>query len=275
MREALRTTLILVLVALWHIPVLAAEYQVDFELPASGDGFTESDWMAYGLAGIRHVTAPERASVDSAVAHDGKQSLKVFFPEFSVGPSQGGHQAGILLEPAEQYYLSYWLRFDENFSWGGTDHGGKLPGLAQGDLCSGGQVCDGTNGFTVRYMWREDGAAVLYLYHMDKPHRWGEDFPLLSTDKTPLFFEPGEWIHLVQRVRVNTEDQANGEVQAWINGDEALNLAGLRFVTGDRKVDTFYVSTFHGGNTASWGPLNDSYLWIDDIRIWSECIECD
>ena len=122
----------------------------------------------------------------------------------------------------------------------------------------------------MRYMWRRDGAAVLYLYHMDKPHKWGEDFPLLSTAETPLFFERGEWIHLVQRVKVNSGENADGEVQVWMNGVEALDLSGLRFVTGDRKIDTFYVSTFHGGNTPGWGPLNDSFLWIDDIEISSE-----
>lgn len=244
-----------------------AAYAADFELPAAQSGFTEEDWKNYGFSDIGHLTAPERAALDTGVAHGGLQSLRVFFPRASVGPSEGGHQVSLLLEPAEQYYLSYWLKFAEDFSWGGTDHGGKLPGLGQGNLCSGGERCDGTNGFTARYMWRKDGAAVLYLYHMDKPHKWGEDFPLLAADGEPVFFKPGKWIHVEQRVKVNTGDLANGEVQVWVDGAEALNLDGLRFVTGGRKIDTFYVSTFHGGNTPSWGPLNDSYLWIDDIEI--------
>lgn len=261
--------LLLLVTALWLLPAWAADYEIDFELPASPGSFEKADWEAYGLTGFGHLTAPERASLDTQVSHGGNQSLKIYFPESSVGPSQGGHQAAILLEPEEQYYLSYWLRFDKNFSWGNSDHGGKLPGLAQGKLCSGGTSCDGSNGFTVRYMWRKDGAAVLYLYHMDKPHKWGEDFPLVPSGHGPFFFEPEEWVNLVQRVKVNTGEDANGEVQIWVNGVEALNLDGLRFVTGGRKIDTFYVSTFHGGNTPGWGPLNDSYLWIDDIKISS------
>ena len=82
---------------------------------------------------------------------------------------------------------------------------------------------------------------------MDKPHKWGEDFPLLPTGEEPLVFEPNKWV----------------------NGVEALTLDGLRFVTGDRKIGTFCVSTFHGGNTPGRGPMNDSYLWIDDIEISS------
>ena len=253
--------------AFWQHTASAADYTIDIELTAPHGSFEKTDWIAYDKAGIGYLDAPERASLDTAISQGGNQSLKVYFPQSSVGPSRGCHQAAILLEPEEEYYLSYWLRFDKNFSWGGSEHGGKLPGLAQGKLCSGGDTCDGSNGFTARYMWRKDGAAVLYLYHMDKPHRWGEDFPLDPEGNGPFYFEPGEWVNLVQRVKINTDDEANGEVQVWVNGVEALRLDDLRFVTSGRKIDTFYVSTFHGGNTPDWGPLNDSYLWIDDIKI--------
>ena len=230
---------VLLLVVFLSCPAWSAEYSIDFERPAATEGFNKADWLAYGISGIGYVAAPERAGIDKQNAHTGAQSLRISFPQSSVGPSQGGHQATVLLEPAQQYYLSYWLKFDENFSWGDTDHGGKLPGLAQGKTCSGGDVCDGTNGFTARYMWRQDGAAVLYLYHMDKPHKWGEDFPLMSTDNQPLSFKPNEWVKLVQRVKVNSDGQADGEVQVWGNGVEALNLDGLRFLSGGRKIDTF------------------------------------
>jgi hypothetical protein len=250
-------------------PPVAADYQIDFELPSPSQGFEKADWLAYGVTGVGWLTAGERASIDDQVAHGGEKSLRVFFPKSAVGPSRGGHQATILLEPREQYYLSYWLKFGANFSWGNTDHGGKLPGLAQGKTCSGGDICDGTNGFTARYMWRRNGAAVLYLYHMDKPHQWGEDLPLVPLGHTPFFFMPDEWVHLVQRVKINTGALANGEVQVWVNGVESLNLDGLRFVNDGSKIDTFYMSTFHGGNTPGWGPMNDSFIWIDDIEISS------
>jgi len=258
--------------SLWITSAFADSYSIDFEHPTTESGFEKSDWMAYGPADIAYINGPDRASIDATVAHSGKQSLKITYPQASVGPSKGGHQAAIRLKPAEEYFLSYWLKFDENFSWGGSDQGGKLPGLAQGKNCSGGDVCDGTNGFTARYMWREDGAAVLYLYHMDKPGEWGEDFPLLSPDREPLFFTLGEWIHLVQRVKINSGTEANGEVQVWVNGKEALSRDGLRLVTDGSLVDTFYVSTFHGGNAPSWAPLSDSFLWIDDIEVSTEAL---
>jgi len=245
----------------------ADDYSIDFERQGPAAGFEKSDWLAYDVDDVAWVGGEERASIDPDVAHGGHQSLRIFFPKSAVGPSQGGHQAAIRLTPADEYTLSYWLRFSADFSWGGTDKGGKLPGLAQGDNCSGGMICDGSNGFTARYMWRDDGAAVLYLYHMDRPGKWGDDVVLRSPAGEALFFEPDTWIHLKQRVRINTDNQANGEVQIWFNGVEALSLSGLRFVNDGSKVDTFYISTFHGGNSPGWGPLNDSNIWIDDIRI--------
>jgi len=35
------------------------------------------------------------------------------------------------------------------------------------------------------------------------------------------------------------------------------------------------MSTFHGGNTSGWGPVNDSYIWIDDIEISSNPLPFD
>ena len=242
------------------------EHRIGFEAPAHAAGFRAADWEAYAPAGVRFVDGPERASLDDTLFHAGRHSLRIDYPKGAVGPSQGGHQAAIQLAPAVQYCLSYWLRFSEGFSWGGSEQGGKLPGLAQGRLCSGGDSCNGSNGFTARYMWRENGAAVLYLYHMDKPDRWGEDFALLP-GKKPFYFEPGQWTHLEQRVKINSGENPDGEVQVWVNGTEALNLRGLRFVTDGSKVDTFYFSTFHGGNTPGWGPLSDGRVWFDDIRI--------
>ncbi|MEJ2255805.1 MAG: cellulase family glycosylhydrolase, partial [Woeseiaceae bacterium] len=244
-----------------------AQYSIDFESQGSTSLFTAADWQGYGVADVGFVGGTARGAIDNSVAHSGRRSLRVSFPAGSVGPSEGGYQAAIRLEPADEYTLSYWLKFDPDFSWGSTQQGGKLPGLAQGDLCSGGAVCDGSNGFTARYMWRKNGAAVLYLYHMDKPGKWGEDFALQTPAGEPYMFPRGEWIRLVQRVKINSPGKADGKVRVWVNGSEALSLDGLRFVSDDSRIDTFYVSTFHGGNTPDWGPAHDSYLWIDDIEI--------
>ena len=126
---------------------------------------------------------------------------------------------------------------------------------------------DGTDGFTARLMWRKNGRAVLYLYHMDKPAKWGEDFSLRHADGNEVLFEPGDWFQVTIRTRINTGQNADGEVDIWINQEPVLELNGLRFVTNGDLVDTFYFSTFHGGNTPSWGPRKDSVIHFDDFKV--------
>lgn len=244
-----------------------APQTVDFERKPRSHFFDETAWLDYGLM-TAFTQGVDRTSLDNAVYHSGSRSLRVSYPRGAVGPAKGGYQAAVILPAKRQYYLSYWLRFDEHFSWGGDQQGGKLPGLGADALCSGGDRCSGSNGFTARYMWRKDGAAVLYLYHMHKPHKWGEDLPLTVGSK-PVYFQPGQWVHLLQRVKTNSGKHADGEVQVWVNGAEALHRTGLQFADNGQLIDRFYFSTFHGGNTPDWGPQRDSHIWYDDIRVGS------
>lgn len=242
-----------------------------FEKAPTGTPYEENAWKMDGFSPAWTQTLEKNSAVDEAHAHEGQKSLKVTYPEGTVGPAENGGQAKLLLEPKAEYYASYYLRFSENFSWGGRHEGGKLPGLAAGDNCSGGMTCDGVNGFSARYMWRQGGRAVLYLYHMDKANKWGDDRELTFADGKPVIFPKNEWIHLVQRVKVNTVKdglaQKDGEVQVWFNGQEVLNLDNIRFVSNKSKVDNMYFSTFHGGNTADWAPRETCWIWFDELKI--------
>ena len=248
-----------------------AEEHTGFENHAVGTPYTEEAWEKDGFEVALTQSMDKNSVTDDAHAFEGKQSLRMTYPKGKFGPDQNGGQAKLMLQPRSEYYASYRLRFSENFSWGGKDQGGKLPGLAGGENCSGGQKCDGTNGFSARYMWRKGGKAVLYLYHMDKPHKWGDDRELKFPDGTEVFFPKGEWIKLTERVKVNTisNGKANkdGEVQVWFNGKEVLNLKGLRLVSNETQVDNFYFSTFHGGNTKEWAPKNTCWIWYDDLIV--------
>ena len=98
-----------------------------------------------------------RAHVDDEFAIYGTNSLRIFYPAGTYGTSNNGAQAPLRVAPEDELYASYWLRFSENFDWGGTSEGGKLPGLASSGLCSGCEECTGCNGFTARLMWRQEG----------------------------------------------------------------------------------------------------------------------
>jgi hypothetical protein len=213
-----------------------------------------------------------RVFIDDAYSHSGTKSMRVKYPANQHGPQQTGAQSPLKFTGSNDAFSSYWLRFSNDFDWGGTSEGGKLPGLAGGGNCGGGASCDGSNGFTARLMWRTGGKAVLYLYHMDKPGTYGEDFNLLNLDLSNIIFQKGQWYHITQRVKVNSGSNADGEVDVWVNGDLALSLTGLRFVTNGDQVDSLYFSTFHGGSGAHWSPSVDSYIWFDDIRVYNRAL---
>lgn len=208
-----------------------------------------------------------RCFVDDAYSASGTKSLRVKYPANQYGTSATGAQAPLKFTGRDEVYAAYSLRFSDDFDWGGKSEGGKLPGLGSGDNCSGGSSCDGTNGFSARLMWRTGGHAVLYLYHMDKPNTYGEDIDLIYPNNNKVVFQKGQWYQVAERVKINTGNNSDGEIDLWINGEPVLSLTGLRFVNNGDKIDNLYFSTFHGGSGIDWAPGNDSYIWFDDIII--------
>lgn len=225
----------------------------------SQQGFETSSWDN---------ALESRTKIDSPISYSGIKSMRITYPKDTFGPEGTGCQVRLMFDRIDEAFASYRLRFSENFSWGTTSYGGKLPGLAGGDCCSGGATCDGTNGFSARLMWRAGGKISLYLYHMDKPSEYGEYVELIYPDGSPVVFERGKWYHVAERVRNNSAgDVYDGEVEIWIDGKPVLLMTGLRFTANDDKVDCLYISTFHGGDDNTWCPTETCYSWLDDIRI--------
>ena len=52
---------------------------------------------------------------------------------------------------------------------------------------------------------------MLYLYHMDKPGKYGEDHSLVYPSGEDVVFTPGRWFRIVERVKVNSGDNRDGE----------------------------------------------------------------
>ncbi|SFX93240.1 T9SS type A sorting domain-containing protein [Cytophaga hutchinsonii] len=273
MKKQFLLVLVLMLISGINYPVTYAQVldQTGFETYADETEYTITSWRADGFT-VPWVNGfnQSRAFVDDAFARSGTKSLRITYPANTFGPTDGGAQAPLMVTPANELYMSYWVRFSDNFDWGGTSEGGKLPGLGGGGRCSGCTVCTGSNGFTARLMWRPGGKAVLYLYHMeaDKANGpCGDNDALQLTTGTDFYFQKGQWYNIIQRVKVNTATSHDGEVQLWINGQQALLRTGIQFVSNGDKVDNLYFSTFHGGSTSVWAPSVDCYTWFDDIKI--------
>ena len=247
-----------------------AQYcHTDFESQPVGTAYVRALWQADGF---RTATwdqgLADRTMIDNSTSVSGTKSLRVTYPANTYGPTANGCQIPLLVNSVDELYMSYWIRFSENFTWGTTSYGGKIPGIAGGDNCSGGEYCEGTNGFSCRFMWRAGGRACLYLYDMTKESFYGEDHDLLYENGKNVKFVPGTWYHLAERVKINSNaESSDGEIDAWINGEHVLHLTNRKFVTNDDKCDKLYISTFHGGDDDTWCPLETCYIWFDDIKI--------
>ena len=202
--------------------------------------------------------------ISNQVPHSGTKSLRLRYPS----NKQSNVGASWILPSQKEYYLSYWVLFASDFEFDGPkESGGKLPGLGSTGLCSGKKNCDGNNGFTSRYMWRKNGKAVLYLYHMNKAGDYGDDLVLQGRDGQDKYFQRGQWHNLIQRVRINDDTQSNGNLDVWMDGEKVLSRNNLKFVTNHQGVDRLYFSTFHGGSGKDWWPSKDVYAYFDDFVV--------
>jgi hypothetical protein len=198
------------------------------------------------------------------------RALRVRYLAGGVGPTAGGAQFIVPLAGNHQeLYCAYRIRFEAAFNF---VKGGKIPGLSGGNHptgCSG--VPSGTDGFTARMMWREGGAAVQYVYYPDQAQTCGDDFPW-NVGGTRAF-KRGVWYSLEHRLLLNTGDQPNGTMQAWFDGELALDRKNVRFRSVDSvPIDSFYFSTFFGGSSADWAPPEDEYVDFDDIVVSTQPI---
>ena len=166
----------------------------------------------------------------------------------------------------QELYLRYYVKFEKGFDF---RLGGKLPGLMGGGDSwnrSGGNQPDGTNGWTMRFMWVENGKLVVYAYVPKSAngkwggHKWGQG---IECDYNAT---PGKWICIEQYINVGTPGKDDGKLKVWIDGEEKVNIDDMRFWNKENnngRIGGIYFSTFHGGNIEEWAPRNDSFAEFD------------
>mgnify|MGYP003625569501 FL=1 len=186
--------------------------------------------------------------------------LKVDYPKGTVGPETNGVQFIKSLPASNEYYLDYYVFFEEGFDF---RQGGKLPGLTSGgSTYTGGNHPDNGEGWSARYMWVKKGEAIVYFYYVDMKSKYGDAV------KSGINFETNKWYRLTQRIKLNEDNLSNGIMQVWIDGKEVINNTDVRYrLWGKGDIDTFYFSTFHGGATEDWSPQNDSFALFDAIKV--------
>jgi len=233
------------------------------------DGFEDSDWQENWRVRNSRSWGWENLEVIDDPSGRFDRVLRVVYPKNSVTPSLsrkegvpvGGGQflADLGMPPADAMRLSYYLRFSENFDF---VKGGKLPGLFGGDEISGGEIPDGTNGFSTRLMWRRDGDGEVYAY-LPTSDEYGT-----SIGRGAWRFAPGRWYHIEQEVVLNEPGQENGRIRLWVDGAQVINRDDVMFRTTDElKIEGIFFSTFFGGGDLSWATPEDVYVDFAEFSV--------
>lgn len=244
--------------------------------PLFGDFSFNSDWqMRWGTSWVQRT---ETAKIMREAELDDAHSLVVSYLRGAVGPDQGGLQfpaffaamPDFVAPGFDELYLRYRVYFEPGFDF---VKGGKLPGLMGGGdswARSGGNQPSGENGWTLRFMWREQGKVVVYSYLPQSANgkygnqQWGLDLPLKR------HFTTGKWHTIEQRVKINEVGQQDGELTVWFDGEQVLHLDDVTYRTADNehgKIGGVYFSTFHGGNESTWAPALLSKARFSDFAI--------
>ena len=221
-------------------------------LAAGWLGATPSDGVRQGRTTV----------MEGAGAHEGR-SLRVLYPKGGVGSSAGGALWRMRVGRFDDLYCSYYVRFAPDFDF---VKGGKLPGLAGGAANTGGRKPTGADGWSARMMWRAHGEVVQYVYHVDQPSMYGEDFRWDRGGQR--FFHPGTWHRVEHRIMINVPGHRDGIVQGWFDGVLALDRRDVRFRDVDAfAIDIFAFSTFFGGSDPTWAPSKDERVSFDQFVI--------
>lgn len=202
---------------------------------------------------------------------DGKaEILRVRYPKGSVnfgsakkGRPLGGAAFYAPFNAGDVSCIHYKVRFPEGFEF---VKGGKLPGLYGGEAPSGGDEVSGTNGWSVRLMWRKDGAGELYEYIVNKKKDYG-----LSVGRGAFSFPRGRWVAVDLEVDINEPGQQDGVARLWIDGKPVIEQSDIVYWTTDRRDDGgLMFSTFFGGSDDSWASPKDQYVDFSDFRLYAK-----
>lgn len=237
----------------------------DFEEPLWNQGFYEGP----GDGGFQHFN---RTYISNAGNQNG-QALEVRYTQGQAGPGAGAQFPLLIPGDHEELYLSYQVQFRPGFQF---VRGGKLPGLCgyrtdrdfSTGCKTGGARPNADEGFSARVMWRENGAAVSYMYYPGQPENFGEDLPW------GVNFQPGAWHTIEQRVRLNTVGLNDGIIEVWVDGQMVYGKYDMVYrQIPEIKINAFYFSTFFGGGDASWAPSSEQAVYFDNFAISTQRID--
>lgn len=236
-----------------------------------------------GAAGDNRVSGWEAVYPKGSINPGNASAPRGGFGFYVGGPKFDGANAAPTnpcFNEAKEVLFSYAVYFEPGFDF---NRGGKLPGVYGGSTpevaygCSGGRKTDREKCFSLRLMWRRNGDGEIYAY-----------LPLNDTNKTVLSqvppksklnpdfgfsvgqgsfkFVPGQWSVIAQRVKLNDDGVANGEIDLWVNGEKVISACGIIIREDpDCVVRGAHFQSFFGGNTGEWASPKDQCAYFAGV----------
>ena len=197
----------------------------------------------------------------------GADALRVAY----VGDEHGSKRVVVrypLSQRGNEMTLCFYVRFDEAFQF---VKGGKLHGLGPDKPVTGGNAMR-PDGWSARAMWREEGKLETYLYEQDKNRKYG------SRQADDFRFSRGRYRAVSIHVRVNSASDSNdGFTHIYVDGVLRVRHDEVRFresVEPGTEITQLLFSTFHGGNTPEWAPVDEQgrpvtvYAWFSGLAVY-------
>jgi hypothetical protein len=147
--------------------------------------------------------------------------------------------------------------------------------------CSGGRRDHSC--FSARLMWRPNGAGELYTYLPDSSE--GSQFAandkicdIPNSECNPTYgasisrgaftFVPGKWTTVSQRLKLNTPDQADGELELFVGGQSVISVSGIIIRDSpEGRMRGMQMQTFFGGSTKEWASPVDQEVYFADFSV--------
>ncbi|KAG6899044.1 hypothetical protein C0993_001431 [Termitomyces sp. T159_Od127] len=240
------------------------------------------------------LVTPPPSLRQSADGHDAPETAwEAIYPKGSINPASqfpggfGFHLSGPkefaehLARGATEAVFSYRMMLQPDWEW---VKGGKLPGVfgGVGDLsysCTGGRQENRCQCFNLRPMWRAQSAGELYTYLplTDTNSSVLINIPPASKENSDYGFSVGRgsfhfdiavgcWVSIAFRVKLNTYNHHNGEIQLWVDGKSVMDIKGLVICDAENaRIKGMHFQTFFGGHDESWASPKDQKAWFADI----------
>ena len=238
-------------------------YDLCQNLPTYWSSGFESDWEnSFKVQNTGSFYANNRIVENK----ENKLALKVNFAQGSYGVNEAGVPIGgtgfrtkNFENGSNEACLSYKVFFEDGFNF---NKGGKLPGFYGGTEATGGNIPNGTSGFSSRLMWRTNGDGEVYAY-LPNSENFGT-----SLGRGNFRFETGKWQTVTQYVKLNDPSSSDGIIKLWHNNSLVYETNNQKMRTVDSlKIDGILAHTFFGGNDSSWASPKNQNLWLSDFNI--------